>query len=207
MPSRRGPPVLPSATRRRRGHRAEARGRPAPVTTVRRERSQSRPPQPGGCQRHRDRHPRRHAESDSERRRQSRDRSSSHAIGMRIIAAALTAKPIAASVAPAPPLPTRDRMDVAHPLARTISIPKTTPPSTAPTTAMGGSGTTSHPSDASALTAKSWTAKATRYARRFRPGGRPEARAAPSACRNHRGAGPRPEGANDQTGEDPHAAE
>jgi len=71
------------------------------------------------------------------------------------IAHAPSAKPVRAASAPMLPVPARDQMDVAQPLARTMPIPKATPPTSAAAGAVIGNGIEITPKAAIALTTTS----------------------------------------------------
>ena len=71
------------------------------------------------------------------------------------IAHAPNAKPARAATAPMLPVPARDQIDVAQPLARTMPIPKARPPSSAAASAGIGNGTEITPNAAIALTTTS----------------------------------------------------
>ena len=71
------------------------------------------------------------------------------------IAQAPSAKPARAASAPMLPVPARDQMDVAQPLARTMPIPKATPPTSAAAGAVIGNGIAIKPRAPIALTTTS----------------------------------------------------
>ena len=71
------------------------------------------------------------------------------------IAHAPSAKPVRAASAPMLPVPARDQMDVAQPLASTMPIPKATPPTSAAAGAVIGNGIAIKPKAPIALTTTS----------------------------------------------------